>query len=198
MPLPPAPVVGPPPPPEPVPVLPAVPVAPAVPVLPAVPVAPAVPVVPPVPVPVEPPAPVPPVPLAPPMPPPVAPPVPVAPPTPVMTPPSSPVTGPQLVEPMAVPEVGGVVPSRQVGAAVLFIGLVTCTTAPVALIDISVIVGPPAGSTKVCPAAVRPVKVVPAGVVLRSSVQTLLCWVSVVDAVAGRASSDCGRRRWCR
>src|SRR2546423_560143 len=51
---------------------------------------------------------------------------------------------------------------------------------PPALIAISVIGGPPAGSVKLCPAAVRPVKVVPVGVVLSSSVQTLLCWVSEV------------------
>ena len=90
-------------------------------------------------------------------------------------------------------------PSRQVAVVVVFIALLTCTTAPVALIDVSVIVGPPAGSTKLCPAAVRPVKAVPVGVVLRSSVQTLLCCVSeTVPLRPSSSPSDCGRCRWCR
>src|SRR3954462_15038610 len=177
--------------PSPEPLLPPAPVEPPVPVgppLPAVPVDPPapvavmppvpVPVMPPVPVPVMPPMPTPPSMRRPPMPP-ALPPMPGAPPVPMM-PPSEVVTAPQVVEPMAPPEVGGIVPSRQVAVGLALPAWVTCTVAPAALIAISVIVGPPAGSVKLCPAAVRPVKVVPDGVVLSSSVQTLLCWVSEV------------------
>jgi hypothetical protein len=88
--------------------------------------------------------PVPPAPVAP-----AAPPVPLDPPVPGMPP--VPVA-PQLVGPGS----ASAVPSMQLDAPDPR-GLLTTMVAPVALIDCSVMVGPPAGSAKLCPAAVSPV-----------------------------------------
>ena len=79
-------------------------------------------------------------------------------------------------------------PSRQVGEPVP-IALSTTMVAPVGLMACNVMVAPPLGSLKDCPAVVRPVNVLLDGVMLRSIVHVLFCARPAVVLAVPRMSS---------